>query len=156
MTMIECERTWNPIVGCSRVSAGCMRCYAERDAWRLANNPKTAALYGDLVRQTSDGPRWTGQVRLNERALLTPLRVKQPTVWFVNSMSDLFHENVPDAWIDRAIAVMHLADWHRFIVLTKRTVRLHSYLSRPRARNHMRRVAIPTETGDVALNYWTE
>jgi protein gp37 len=72
---------------------------------------------------------WTGKMNLVPEALKIPLKRKKPTMYFVNSMSDLFHEDVPDSYIDQAFAVMALADWHTFQVLTKRPERMQSYLS---------------------------
>lgn len=123
------EKTWNPIAGCSLLSAGCTNCYAMRDAHRLAGNPnaKIAAKYGGLTRLSGGRAVWTGKVNLDEAAMLAPLRRRRPTTYFVNSMSDLFHEAVPDAWIDRIFAVMALSPQHRFQVLTKRSARMREY-----------------------------
>jgi len=114
------EATWNPLNGCSRISAGCMHCYAERQASRFSGAGQT---YDGL---TLNG-KWTGNIRLNEQKLLDPIRWKRPRKIFVNSMSDLFHENVPDEWIDRIFAVMALAPQHTFQVLTKRPMRMGIY-----------------------------
>lgn len=123
MTKIEwCEETWNPIAGCSRVSPGCQHCYAERMAARLASMGR--GVYPQVV----SAGRWNGQVLLDKRKLDLPLRRRKPTTWFVNSMSDLFHESLDDASIDRVLAVMALAARHRFIVLTKRAARMHEYM----------------------------
>lgn len=129
------DETWNPIVGCTKVSAGCAHCYAERHAVRLAGNPlpAIAEAYAGL---TDDRGRWTGRVRLVERALTRPLRWRKPRRVFVNSMSDLFHEQVPDEWIDRIFAVMALCPQHAFQILTKRPERMAAYLQpavRPKA-----------------------
>ena len=101
------EATWNPIVGCSIVSPGCTNCYAMKMAGRLdaMGQPR----YVGLTRPSKAGAVWTGEMRLVDDALTIPLRRKKPTTWFVNSMSDLFHESVPDAWIDRVFAVMKMA-----------------------------------------------
>lgn len=129
-TSIEwAEHVWNPIVGCSKPpknqgGAGCANCYAERMAARLARMPQMAELYGPTVFTSG---RWTGRVILNEKALTVPLKRKKPTVYFVNSMGDLFHENCPDEWIDRVFAVMALCPQHRFIFLTKRAERMREY-----------------------------
>ena len=130
MTKIEwTEQTWNPIVGCSVVSPGCTNCYAMRMAARLAHNPQTPQ-YAGTIQMTRAGAVWTGKLaRAPEYALLAPLRRNKPTMYFVNSMSDLFHENVPDEWIDRVFAVMALCPQHTFQVLTKRAERMREYLT---------------------------
>jgi protein gp37 len=119
------DATWNPITGCSVVSAGCKHCYAMKLAGtRMKNEPSRAGLTID----TAAGPVWNGQVRFNEQWLDQPLRWKRPRRIFVCAHGDLFHENVPDAWIDRVFAVMALAPQHTFQVLTKRPERMLSYL----------------------------
>lgn len=122
------EATWNPLRGCSRVSEGCRNCYAEAVAARFSGPGQP---YEGLATMTKAGPRWTGQVRLIEDHLLQPLRWQRPRRIFVNSTSDLFHESVPDVWLDRIFAVMALAKQHRFQVLTKRPTRMLTYLSDP-------------------------
>lgn len=117
-----CDRVWNPTVGCSAVSSGCAHCYAER----LAHRGMTAEHRG-LTRQTPSGPRWTGEVRSLINRLANPLRWRKPARIFVNSMSDLFHEAVPDEFIDQVFAIMALAQQHTFIVLTKRPARMRKY-----------------------------
>lgn len=119
------DATWNPLIGCSRVSAGCEHCYAERFASRFSDE---GYRYHGIARRSPAGPRWTGKVRLVEELLDKPLRWKRPRRIFVNSMSDLFHENVPDLWIDRVFAVMALAPHHTFLVLTKRPEQMQGYL----------------------------
>lgn len=120
------DATWNPITGCSVVSPGCTNCYAMRLAGtRLRNQPSRAGLTID----SKAGPVWSGEVRFNERAVLQPLSWKQPRMIFVCAHGDLFHESVPDAWIDQVFAVMALAPQHTFQVLTKRSDRMRSYLA---------------------------
>lgn len=105
------ESTWNPVTGCSKISPGCKHCYAERMANRLrAMGQPNYARGFDLT--------------LQEHMLELPLRWKRPQAIFVNSMSDLFHQDVPMEYIDRVFDVMKRADWHRFQVLTKRADRL--------------------------------
>lgn len=128
--------TWNPIVGCSVVSPGCTNCYAMRDAWRKGSNPKTPQYHG-LTRKVNGRSVWTGDVRLVGRKLTEPLRRRKPTTYFVNSMGDLFHEDVPDEWIDRVMAVMSLAPRHTFQVLTKRADRMRRYFDHPLTRNRV-------------------
>ncbi len=126
-TQIEwTEATWNPITGCSVLSPGCTNCYAMKLAGtRLAHHPSRAR----LTRDTKAGPVWTGEVRFNEQWLTQPLRWKRPRTIFVCAHGDLFHESVPDAWIDRVFAVMALAPQHTFQVLTKRSARMRRYLT---------------------------
>jgi protein gp37 len=117
------EATWNPVVGCTHVSAGCDNCYAAREAsGRLAHLP----LYAGLA----SGGKFTGEVRLVTERLDQPLRWRRPRRIFVNSMADLFHDGVPDEFIARVFAVMALAPQHTFQVLTKRHARLRSLLSK--------------------------
>lgn len=123
------EETWNPIRGCSRVSEGCRHCYAERTANRFSG---VGEPYEGLVRIANGHPQWTGEVRVIEEHMLDPLHWKTPRRVFVNSMSDLFHENVSDETIDCIFAVMLLAHWHTFQVLTKRPKRMLEYLISPR------------------------
>ena len=107
------ESTWNPLTGCTKISPGCKHCYAERMALRLqAMGQRNYANGFDLT--------------LHEEALELPLRWKKPQRIFVNSMSDMFHTDVPAEFILRAFEVMRRASWHRFQVLTKRSERLLS------------------------------
>lgn len=119
------DTTWNPVVGCTRVSAGCDHCYAARlAATRLKGRPE----YQSLAVITASGrPAFTGQIRLLPERLGEPLRWRSPRRVFVNSMSDLFHEQVPDEFIDQVFAVMALARRHTFQVLTKRPERMRLY-----------------------------
>lgn len=124
MTRIEwADAVWNPTIGCSRISEGCERCYAITAAHRGL----TPAHRGLTVHQdrTVD---WTGQVRCLPERLTVPLRRRRPTRWFVDSMSDLFHPQVPDAFIARVFAVMAQAHRHTFLILTKRPQRMASLL----------------------------
>ena len=121
------ERTWNPTGGCTIVSPGCTNCYAMRTAARghLRDHPK----YAGTTRVVNGNPVWTGKIGIgDDKAFAEPLRVRKPTMWFVNSMSDLFHESIPDAVIDRVFAVMALCPQHTFQVLTKRADRMRAYL----------------------------
>ena len=129
MSKIEwTERSWNPIIGCAIVSPGCTNCYAMRMAHRLGQNPATPA-YADLTRVVNRRPVWTGEVRLHEPALVVPLRRRAPTIWFVNSMSDLFAEGVKADWLDQIFATMAMAPAHTFQILTKRPERMQAYLT---------------------------
>ena len=119
------DATWNPIRGCSRISTGCEHCYAEGVAGRFSG-PRQP--YEGLARRTRQGFRWTGEVRLIEQALPLPRRWKRPRRIFVNSMSDLFHERIPDAWIDQIFEIMLEAP-HTFQILTKRPERMQQYVT---------------------------
>ncbi|MBI2061023.1 MAG: phage Gp37/Gp68 family protein [Nitrospirae bacterium] len=105
------ESTWNPLTGCSKTSPGCDNCYAERMARRLhaMGQPHYAKGF---------------ELSLHEDALGLPLRWKMPQTIFVNSMSDLFHQDVPVAFIQKVFDAMRRASWHRFQILTKRSRRL--------------------------------
>lgn len=131
MSKIEwTERTWNPLVGCTIHSAGCKGCYAMRDAWRLMHNPHPAVAekFAGTAKMVNGHAIWTGRINFSEAALLEPVKRRTPTTWFVNSMSDLFHQSVPDEQIDRIFAVMALCPQHRFQVLTKRADRMRAYM----------------------------
>lgn len=114
------DEVWNPISGCTQVSAGCANCYAARMVnVRHSKNPKLPKYYGkpfDLI-------------QCHEDALLLPLRRKKPQRIFVNSMGDLFHPGVPNAFIDKVFAVMGLCFRHTFQILTKRPERMRHYLA---------------------------
>lgn len=105
------ESTWNPLTGCTKISPGCKHCYAERMALRL---------------QAMGQPNYANGFRLtlHEHVLSAPLSWKKPQMIFVNSMSDLFHKDVPVDFIQRVFEVMRQASWHTFQVLTKRSERL--------------------------------
>lgn len=120
------DATWNPITGCSILSPGCTHCYAMKLAGtRLRNHPSRAG----LTTKTKAGPVWNGKVRFNEEWLTQPLVWRKPKMVFVCAHGDLFHEDVPDEWIDRVFAVMALAPQHSFQVLTKRPERMRRYIS---------------------------
>ena len=105
------QATWNPVTGCTKVSPGCKHCYAERLAARL---------------HAMGNPRYTNgfKVTLHQDLQDLPLRWRQPRTIFVNSMSDLFHERVPLAFIQSVFTTMQEANWHTFQILTKRAERL--------------------------------
>ena len=105
------ESTWNPVTGCTKISPGCKHCYAERLAKRL---------------KAMGQPNYANgfEVTLHERMLELPLRWRKPQRIFVNSMSDLFHVDVPMEFVHRVFEVMRRAHWHQFQVLTKRAERL--------------------------------
>lgn len=108
------DATWNPVTGCDKVSPGCDHCYAESIAHRFAGTPAYPDGFAVTLR-----PERLGQ----------PLRWKKPRKVFVNSMSDLFHKDIPDEYIARVFAVMALAPQHTFQILTKRHARMRALLS---------------------------
>ncbi|MGE3889438.1 MAG: DUF5131 family protein [Vicinamibacterales bacterium] len=118
------DKTWNPVRGCSVISPGCVNCYAMKLAHRFSGPGKP---YEGLTKLTKAGPQWTGQIRLVEEALAEPLRWRKPARIFVNSMSDLFHEGVPDEFIASVFGVMAASPWHTFQVLTKRPARMRNW-----------------------------
>jgi protein gp37 len=107
------EATWNPVTGCSKVSPGCAHCYAETFAERWRGLP------GHPYQQGFD-------LRLWPERLEVPLRWRRPRTIFVNSMSDLFHEEIPAEYVAEIFDVMQRADWHVFQILTKRPERLEA------------------------------
>jgi protein gp37 len=107
--------TWNPVSGCTKISPGCDHCYAERFAerWRgIPNHPYEAGF----------------DLRLHPSRLDQPLKLRRPSAIFVNSMSDLFHKDIPVDYLDRVFDVMEAATWHRFQVLTKRSSLMQRYV----------------------------
>ena len=117
------ESPWTPIRGCSRVSEGCRNCYAETVANRFKGPGEP---YEGLI---AKGGQWNGEVKLIQHKLQEPLRWKKPRRIFVNSMSDLFHENVPDSFIDQVFAVMAMTTRHTYQILTKRPERMRDYIT---------------------------
>ena len=118
--------TWNPVRGCSKVSEGCRNCYAMGVAYRFSGDGQP---YAGLARKVGGKPEWTGKVMLVEDALEQPFHWRKARRVFVNSMSDLFHPDVPDEFIARVWAVMSLAAWHTYQILTKRPERMQALLS---------------------------
>ena len=119
------DETWNPLRGCTRVSAGCEGCYAEGISARFSG-PGMA--FEGVAKMVHGKPHWTGQIKLVPEKLAEPLRWRKPRMVFVNSMSDLFHEGVPDEFIDQVFAVMALTPQHTYQVLTKRPERMAEYM----------------------------
>lgn len=125
------DATWNPVTGCTKVSQGCKFCYAKHQAWaRLAAMPNTVYAGREFE-----------QVMCHPERLDQPLRWTKPRMIFVNSMSDLFHPDVPDEFIDRVFAVMALAHQHVFQVLTKRPDRMLRYFTHHFTRSKCSRCA---------------
>jgi len=130
MSKIEwTEKTWNPFVGCSVTSAGCKNCYAMRMAARI-QKMQPGGHYDGTTKIVNDQVVWTGEIAAAPDAKWTePLRRQKPTVYFVNSMGDMFHPNVSDEFIERAFVVMLMARQHTFQVLTKYPDRMRSFLN---------------------------
>jgi protein gp37 len=119
------EATWNPLAGCTMVSPGCTNCYAMRMAARLERMGQ--AKYAGTTRKSGGRDVWTGRVNLDERALIAPLNWRKPTVVFVNSMSDLFHESVALETVRRVWDVMAQTPQHTYQILTKRAGRMYAF-----------------------------
>ncbi len=111
------EETWNPVTGCTKVSAGCKNCYAEVMAKRL--KAMGVAAYADGFKLT-----------LHDNRLTLPQRVIKPTLYFVNSMSDLFHERVPVKFIDEVFNTIKATPQHQYQILTKRAERMAAYCTK--------------------------
>ncbi len=114
------DATWNPTTGCTKVSPGCKNCYAKHQAW-----PRLAAMETGVY-----SGRVFEDVQVHPERLDQPLRWTRPRMIFVNSMSDLFHEDIPDKFIQKVFTVMALADKHIFQVLTKRPLRMLDFMRR--------------------------
>ena len=111
------DATWNPVTGCTKISPGCKHCYAEVFAERFRGVP------GHPYEQGFDLKLWPDRLGL-------PLNWRKPKRIFVNSMSDLFHEDVPDEFVDKVFETMRRASWHTFQLLTKRADRMAAYVQR--------------------------
>jgi protein gp37 len=110
------DATWNPVTGCTKISAGCDNCYAER--------------FSERFRNVAGHPFENGfDLTLRPERLAQPLSWRQPKMIFVNSMSDLFHKGVPFSFVDKVFDTMEKADWHTFQILTKRSSRLRDYVN---------------------------
>ncbi len=133
MSKIEwTNQTWNPTIGCDKVSQGCKNCYAIRMAYRLMHHPNqiVAAKYKGTVEKTKSGDlNWTGKINLLDDVLLKPVKNKKTTMYFVDSMSDLFHKDVPYSFVDKVFAIMLLCPQHTFQILTKRPDRMTAYMN---------------------------
>lgn len=111
------DATWNPVTGCTKITAGCDNCYAAR--------------FSERFRGVAGHPFENGfDLTLRPERIEQPLKWRRSRMIFVNSMSDLFHKGVPDAFVDQVFESMERADWHVFQVLTKRSSRMQQYLNR--------------------------
>jgi protein gp37 len=117
--------TWNPIIGCSKVSEGCDNCYAERMANRLVSNQKTSVKYAGIIKNR----KWSGVLTLASETMYKPFSWKKPRAIFVCSMGDIFHESVKQEWIDKVMIIAALRPQHLFIFLTKRSERMAQYFA---------------------------
>jgi protein gp37 len=118
------DKTWNPTRGCSRKSTGCEHCFAERQAYRFSG---PGMPYEGLVTLGRHGPQWTGKVALVPEMLAAPLSWRKPARVFVNSMSDLFHEELSNEEIAAVFGVMAACPQHTFQCLTKRARRMREW-----------------------------
>lgn len=122
------DLVWNTVAGCKHASAGCLNCYAERMTNRLSGMESGRGWTGDqrhysagIVHGHGDNKgKWTGKIHINQSRLYYPIGVKKPSRIFVNSMSDTFHEDVPVDFLIKLFGVMHQAERHTFLLLTKR------------------------------------
>jgi protein gp37 len=124
------DATWNPVAGCTVLTAGCTNCYAMRMAARL--EAMGVEKYDGLTRKSGKRAVWTGKIRLDEKSLETPKTWAKPRKVFVNSMSDLFHPDVPADFILRVWQVMRETPRHTYQILTKRPDRMADILSHRR------------------------
>lgn len=132
------DATWNPVAGCSIITAGCTHCYAMEMARRL--EAMGVEKYAGLTKKAGKRTVWNGLVREDVEALTIPLHWRRPRKIFVNSMSDLFHEIVSDDFILSVWRVMRETPQHNYQILTKRPERLHELIS--------------ALIGDVLPNVW--
>lgn len=119
-------KTWNPFTGCTKISPGCKHCYAETMAKKLQK-------WGTAGYE--NGFHFTVQHERLDRA--EPLKRKKPTFWFINSMSDTFHEDADDASIDRIMDIVERGHWHNFYILTKRSDRMRNYFDKRSAPDNL-------------------
>lgn len=144
-----CEATWNPIIGCSKVSSGCDNCYAETVAARFAGDCEIPGYYFDVIEKG----KWNGET-VRRTPKFSPLRARRPRTIFVCSMGDLFHESVPDESIDIVMGIIAAAYHHRFMILTKRPERMLQYFEAD-ARNELiaKAAGFANENGDAVADF---
>jgi protein gp37 len=121
------DSTWNPVAGCLIITPGCTNCYAMRMAARL--EAMGVAKYEGLTRKSGNRYVWTGKVRLDEASLEIPVKWRKPRKIFVNSMSDLFHADVPAEFVARVWDVMERTPQHTYQILTKRPERMREVIN---------------------------
>lgn len=124
------DKTWNVVVGCSKASAGCLNCYAERMAIRLrgmGQEQYSSVLWAKHFEGAENKKGWNGKTVFVESAITKPLHWRSPRTIFVNSMGDTFHPSVPFEWIVRIFAVAALCPQHQFMFLTKRAGRMREF-----------------------------
>lgn len=139
------NETWNPLVGCSKLSVGCQKCYAAEAA-------KSARL--QQFPQYQKVKDWDGTIEFVENQLLKPLSWRSPKKVFVCSMSDTFHANVKDEWLDQIFAIMAIACQHTFQILTKRPERMQQYLSDPVTVDRIKKAGYEFTHNMDCLNNW--
>lgn len=131
MSKIEwTDKTWNPVIGCSKISEGCKNCYAEKMAYRLRNIALNSDKYNSLSyypEVIDNSGKWKGKTILVETSINKPFKWKKPRKIFVCSMGDLFHESVPFEWIDKIMSIISSNPHHIFQILTKRPDRMLEY-----------------------------
>jgi protein gp37 len=149
-------RTWGPVLGCKKVSAGCDNCYAIRTAHRLAANPnpKVHDAYEGLTEDTEDGLDWTGVVRTLPERLTDPMGWRKPERIFVNSQSDLFHPSVGLKFTARVWATMAVTRQHTYQILTKRPDVALRVLTDPTFTTLVRRYAAALQPEDWSSPWW--
>ena len=135
------DATWNPVSGCRVLSAGCTNCYAMRMAARLQAMDHPS--YRGTTRKSGNRYVWTGKTHLLEDTLNIPLTWKKPRLVFVNSMSDLFQDNIPFEFVERVWQVMEKAKLHTFQILTKQPERMAEFL-RQRNKHALKNVWLGT------------
>ncbi|MEO1243788.1 MAG: DUF5131 family protein [Pseudomonadota bacterium] len=139
------DATWNPVSGCRVLSAGCTNCYAMRMAARLQAMDHPS--YRGTTRKSGNRYVWTGKTHLLEGTLNIPLTWKKPRLVFVNSMSDLFQDNIPFDYVERVWQIMEKAKLHTFQILTKQPERMAAFL-RHRNKHALKNVWLGTSVED--------
>jgi protein gp37 len=141
--------TWNPTAGCSPVGPGCRNCDALRTVIQLSRiGGKAGARYAGLAETSRSGGQWTGELRVRDDVLTWPLLQRRGRRIYVDSLSDLFHEKLATEDLDTVHAVMTVAHWHRFLILTRRAERMRAYYNDPET---PRRIALQVEHLSVAV-----